>query len=47
MTAAPGPNLRPSRDAPTNLYACRYGRDVDFMKVLDFGQEWTRAKARE
>jgi serine/threonine-protein kinase len=22
---------------PANLYACRYGRDVDFMKVLDFG----------
>ena len=22
---------------PANLYACRYGREVDFMKVLDFG----------
>jgi len=22
---------------PANLYTCRYGRDVDFMKVLDFG----------
>lgn len=22
---------------PANLYACRHGRDVDFMKVLDFG----------
>jgi serine/threonine-protein kinase len=22
---------------PANLYACRYGRDVDFIKVLDFG----------
>ncbi|NNF08471.1 MAG: serine/threonine protein kinase [Candidatus Eisenbacteria bacterium] len=22
---------------PDNLYACRYGRDYDFMKVLDFG----------
>jgi serine/threonine protein kinase len=22
---------------PANVYACRYGRDVDFVKVLDFG----------
>ena len=22
---------------PANLYACRYGREVDFIKVLDFG----------
>jgi serine/threonine-protein kinase len=22
---------------PANLYTCRYGRDVDFIKVLDFG----------
>ncbi len=22
---------------PANVYACRYGRDVDFIKVLDFG----------
>jgi eukaryotic-like serine/threonine-protein kinase len=22
---------------PANIYACRYGRDVDFIKVLDFG----------
>jgi len=22
---------------PANLYACRHGREVDFMKVLDFG----------
>ena len=22
---------------PANLYACRYGRDYDFIKVLDFG----------
>lgn len=22
---------------PANLYTCRYGREVDFMKVLDFG----------
>jgi serine/threonine-protein kinase len=22
---------------PANLYVCRYGREVDFMKVLDFG----------
>ncbi len=22
---------------PANLFLCRYGRDVDFMKVLDFG----------
>lgn len=22
---------------PANIYACRYGRDVDFVKVLDFG----------
>ena len=22
---------------PANLYACRHGRDVDFVKVLDFG----------
>ncbi|MEZ4653344.1 MAG: FAD-dependent monooxygenase [Candidatus Eisenbacteria bacterium] len=22
---------------PANLYVCRYGRDVDFVKVLDFG----------
>jgi serine/threonine-protein kinase len=22
---------------PANLYLCRYGRDVDFLKVLDFG----------
>jgi eukaryotic-like serine/threonine-protein kinase len=22
---------------PANLYLCRYGRDVDFVKVLDFG----------
>jgi serine/threonine protein kinase len=22
---------------PANVYACRYGREVDFIKVLDFG----------
>jgi serine/threonine-protein kinase len=22
---------------PANIYVCRYGRDVDFVKVLDFG----------
>src|SRR5262249_3033585 len=22
---------------PSNLYLCRYGRDLDFIKVLDFG----------
>ena len=22
---------------PANMYACRYGREVDFIKVLDFG----------
>jgi serine/threonine-protein kinase len=22
---------------PANIYACRYGREVDFVKVLDFG----------
>jgi serine/threonine-protein kinase len=22
---------------PANLYLCRYGRDVDFLKILDFG----------
>jgi len=22
---------------PANVYVCRYGRDVDFVKVLDFG----------
>ncbi len=27
---------------PANLYACRYGREVDFMKVLDFGLVKTR-----
>ena len=22
---------------PANIYVCRYGRDLDFVKVLDFG----------
>src|SRR6185295_14196311 len=22
---------------PGNLFVCRYGRDVDFIKILDFG----------
>lgn len=28
---------------PANLYACRHGRDVDFMKVLDFGLVMNKA----
>ena len=30
---------------PSNLYVCRYGRTVDFVKVLDFGLVKPRASA--
>jgi serine/threonine-protein kinase len=32
---------------PANLYACRYGREVDFIKVLDFGLVKDGAAAEE
>ena len=31
---------------PANIYACRYGRDVDFVKVLDFGLVKSRVPDR-
>jgi serine/threonine-protein kinase len=32
---------------PANIYACRHGREVDFVKVLDFGLVKHRAAAPE
>ena len=31
---------------PANIFVCRYGRDVDFVKVLDFGLVKPHARAR-
>ncbi len=32
---------------PANIYACRYGRDMDFVKVLDFGIVKERGERRD
>jgi len=37
LAEAHGKNLVHRDIKPANIYVCRYGRDVDFVKVLDFG----------
>ncbi len=37
LAEAHGKNLVHRDIKPANIYVCRYGRDLDFVKVLDFG----------